>query len=206
MSTKDQSVAASGQEVETNEVSGDGPTTAETNQEAEAADLSLDLIFEVLKNSRRREVLHYLREHDPDEQVSLGELAEHVAAIENDTTTEALTSSQRKRVYVGLYQCHLPKMDDMNVVDFNQDRGRVSLGPGAESLEKYLDTPADEPQIEWHRYYAAVSAIGVVVLAVSAFWSLPVWTVMSLLGMVVAIFGFCSGCHWLVESKAENDS
>jgi len=96
---------------------------AETTAPAEPEELSLDLIFEVLKNRRRRDVIRYLEEQS--ERTSLSDLAEHVAALENDTTTQALTSSQRKRVYVGLYQCHLPKMDDMDIVNFNQDRGYV---------------------------------------------------------------------------------
>ncbi|MFC6976838.1 hypothetical protein ACFQL1_22450 [Halomicroarcula sp. GCM10025709] len=109
----------------------------ETTQTERVETPSLDLIFEVLKNSRRREAIQYLREQD--QRVSLGELAEHIAAIENDTTTKQLTSSQRKRVYVGLYQCHLPKMDDVGVVDFNQDRGHVTLTEQVQYFEPYLD-------------------------------------------------------------------
>ncbi|WP_135302779.1 DUF7344 domain-containing protein [Haloarcula amylovorans] len=173
-------------------------------EEAEQSSLSLDLIFEILKNSRRREVLHYLREADPDDRVSLGELAEHVAAIENDTTTDALTSSQRKRVYVGLYQCHLPKMDDMGVVDFNQDRGHVALAPAADYLTEYLDTPNDATAVRWHRYYAAISGIGLAVLTLSAAVGLTGGVLMALVGLVVGTFTFCSACHWLAESRIDN--
>ena len=88
-------------------------------------ELPLDVTFEILKNRRRRLVLDYLRE--ADETVRIGELAEHIAAIENDIPVQQLNSQQRKRVYIGLYQCHLPKMDDAGVVDFNQDRGLVDL-------------------------------------------------------------------------------
>jgi hypothetical protein len=103
--------------------------------------LPLDVAFEILKNSRRRTVLEYLR--DADDTVTIGELAEHIAAIENDTTVQQLNAQQRKRVYIGLYQCHLPKMDDSNVVDFNQDRGLVTVTPAAEQLYAYLDTNED---------------------------------------------------------------
>jgi len=128
-----------------------------------AEDLSLDLVFEILKNSRRREVLRYLKEHR--ERVTLSELAEHVAAIENDTTVQALSSQQRKRVYVGLYQCHLPKLDDMDVVEFNQSRGHVELGPNARQLDKYLYLDAEKDDDRpWYRYYLGVSALGGIVL------------------------------------------
>jgi DNA-binding transcriptional ArsR family regulator len=118
--------------------------------------LPLDQVFEVLKNSRRREVLKYL--HECESSVSLSDLAEHVAAIENDTTVKALSSSQRKRVYVGLYQCHLPKMDDMDIVDFDQNRGRIELAANAGQLDEYLD--ADTEQNYWHHYYASTSLFG----------------------------------------------
>lgn len=118
--------------------------------------LPLDQVFEILKNRRRREVLKFLNERD--ESVSLSDLAEHVAAIENETTVKALSSSQRKRVYVGLYQCHLPKMDDMNIVDFDQNRGRIELAENAGQLDAYIEPGTDETY--WHYYYASTSLLG----------------------------------------------
>jgi len=174
-----------------------------TEDVQEPEPLSLDLVFEILKNSRRREVIHYLRAHDADERVSLGELAEHVAAIENDTTTDQLTSSQRKRVYVGLYQCHLPKMDDMGVVDFNQDRGHVALAPQADCLTEYLDRPTEDAGVRWHRYYGAISGVGVGIVGLSLGVGLGSGLVMGLLGLVVATFAFCSACHWVTETRDE---
>ncbi|WP_277555931.1 DUF7344 domain-containing protein [Halobaculum limi] len=106
-------------------------------EESEPAEIPLDLTFEILKNERRRLVLEYLRDVD-DGQTTIGELAEHIAAIENDCDIQALGAQQRKRVYIGLYQCHLPKMDDAGVVDFNQSRGFVELRPEADPLFEYL--------------------------------------------------------------------
>ena len=97
---------------------------------------SLDLVFTILKNSRRRKVIEYLRERD--EGSTMSDLAEHIAAIENDTEPRMLTSKQRKRVYVALYQCHLPTMDDADVVDFDADRGTVEFGEKAREFEAYL--------------------------------------------------------------------
>lgn len=47
--------------------------------------------------------------------------------MENDTTVKRLSSDQRKRVYIGLYQCHLPKMDKLGVVEYDKNRGRIEL-------------------------------------------------------------------------------
>ena len=135
--------------------------TEPTDDQSSPADekLSLDYVFEILKNERRRRVLAYLREHD--ERVTLSDLAEHIAALENDTDVASITSSQRKRVYVGLYQCHLPKMDDMEIVAFNRNRGLVELDENATYLEPYLDTGSEE-QRPWHLYYGSIAAVGAV--------------------------------------------
>jgi len=155
---------------------------AETTAPAEPEELSLDLIFEVLKNRRRRDVIRYLEEQS--ERTSLSDLAEHVAALENDTTTQALTSSQRKRVYVGLYQCHLPKMDDMDIVNFNQDRGYVELGANVDQLDPYLDPVTTDDQ-SWHTYYLGLSGLGVGAIAISLAAGLTAALTQVLLGVVV---------------------
>ncbi|AEN07876.1 hypothetical protein Halar_0654 (plasmid) [halophilic archaeon DL31] len=103
----------------------------------ESPELSLDVTFEILRNRRRQLVLEFLRERD--EMVTIGELAEHIAAIENDTTVRQLNAQQRKRVYIGLYQCHLPKMADVGVIEFNKSRGNISPGEHIEPLYEYLD-------------------------------------------------------------------
>lgn len=131
---------------------------ADTDESA----LPLDQVFEILKNKRRRETLHYLR--DNDGQATLSDLAEHIAAIENDTTVKLITSSQRKRVYVGLYQCHLPKMNDMDVIDFNQNRGTIEAGENMDQLEEYIH---DEQTGAWHRAYMTIAAAGFGLLAAS---------------------------------------
>ncbi|SFS10562.1 hypothetical protein SAMN05216559_3758 [Halomicrobium zhouii] len=157
----------------------------ETTAPAEPEELSLDLIFEVLKNRRRRDVIRYLEERG--ERTSLSDLAEHVAALENDTTTQALTSSQRKRVYVGLYQCHLPKMDDMDIVNFNQDRGYVELGANVDQLDPYLD-PVTTDEQRWHTYYLWLSGLGVGAIALSLAAGLTAALTQVLLGAVVAAY------------------
>lgn len=136
-----------------------------TDPESESDDgyeLPIDRVFELLKNSRRRETLRYLDDHDGE--ASLSEVAEHIAAVENDTTPRAITSQQRKRVYVGLYQSHLPKMDDAAVIEFEKNRGTIERGPNAAQLEPYLEVPDDR---QWYRLYLGV-ALGSVLLALAA--------------------------------------
>ncbi len=158
--------------------------------------LPLDQVFEVLKNKRRREVLKFLQNREGS--VSLSDLAEHVAAIENDTTVRALSSSQRKRVYVGLYQCHLPKMDDMNIVDFDQNRGRIELAENADQLDVYLDPDTSSPY--WHQYYASTSLVGTGLFALSYLGasSYGLTPTVVLIALLLAIFAV-SALHYSVE-------
>ncbi|MFC3958320.1 DUF7344 domain-containing protein [Halovivax cerinus] len=129
--------------------------------DSSADGLSKDVIFELLKNRRRREVLSYLL--DCEGTVTLSELAEQIAAWENDTTVDQLNSDQRKRVYVALYQTHLPKMDDAGIIEYDQDRGLIDLSDNADLLVMYLDTETHTHD-RWDRWYAALSLAGLLVL------------------------------------------
>ena len=187
-------------------VSTEGGTTAQETQpkddssgesvaesEASSGELPLDQVFEILKNQRRREVLAYLRESETE--VTLGEVAEHIAAIENDTTVDAISSSERKRVYVGLYQCHLPKMDDMNIVSFNQNRGRIELAENAAQLEPFIEQDDAEPRA-WYQYYAGISLGSAVLFGATQVAGIATALTSSLIlvGLVVAITA-CAGAH-----------
>jgi hypothetical protein len=90
----------------------------------------------------------------------MGTIADHVAALENDKSAALLTAQERKRVYVGLYQCHLPKMDKLDVIEFNKDRGLIEPGPQAPYLEKYLEGPYEQSH-RWSLCYLGVSAVGI---------------------------------------------
>ena len=136
------------------------PTTDTETAQTSADPLSLDLVFEVLKNERRRRVLQFLR--DSSGTVSLSDVAEHIAAIENDKPEKALSSQERKRVYVGLYQCHLPKMDDTDVVDFDGNRGTIDLGDNAEQLYPFLEAEAEQSR-PWPNYYLGLTALSLAV-------------------------------------------
>jgi len=161
--------------------------------------LPLDQVFEILKNSRRRETLHYLDENGGE--ASLSELAEHIAALENDTTVAAISSSQRKRVYVGLYQCHLPKMDDMDIIDFDQNRGTVVRSVNAGQLDPYLEETTEPP---WHRMYGGITATGGGLFAISTLANAPLGLTSSVvLAALIVAMGTCSFAHARHRSRED---
>ena len=211
MSTDEPTVRDPPEQAETDQSRGsDAPSTGEEpepgdEEPEEPEELSLDVIFEVLKNQRRRLVLKYLKAKE--ETVSLGELAEYVAAQENGKSVETISSDERKRVYVGLYQCHLPKMDDMGIVEFNRNRGLVDLTETAAQLDEYLehDEPTSTPQ--WYRYYGLLALAGVA-LAVAAAAGLGLVAAFStaVFGAVAAAFAGLAGVHAWVDAREDDDS
>jgi len=53
-----------------------------------------------------------------------------------------VSSDERKRVYVALYQNHLPQLDDVGLIEYDQSRGRVAAGPALQQASKYLGLTA----------------------------------------------------------------
>lgn len=179
---------------------GTAANQSETGDESET-EVPLDLIFGILKNGRRRRVIQYLM--DTEEEVTLSDLAEHIAAIENDTTPARLTSSQRKRVYVGLYQCHLPKMDDAGVIEYNQARGIIRATEQLPEFHDYLNPSSDDTDREWYRYYAGASSLGLIPLVVGMVVPAPDIVIGGLLLAVLLGISVCSIYHWQ-SSRADS--
>jgi hypothetical protein len=174
----------------------DSSDEAEQGERPPEPSLSVDVIFEVLKNERRRRVIEYLQENEGPAE--LGSVAEHIAALENDKDEAAITYAERKRVYVGLYQCHLPKMDDMGVVDFNRARGRIELTDQATHLDPYLKGPVSHHP--WYRYYGAIVLGGLGIYGTTFLQSVSAATIHLALGGVLVALALCTFCHSIYES------
>jgi hypothetical protein len=149
-----------------------GQHTGTTDDAAETDDsdatdepLSKGEIFELLRNQRRRYVLHYLKQDD--RPVELGDLAQQIAAWEYDTTLEGVTPEQRKRVYTTLQQTHLPKMDTAGILRFDSDGGIIESTDRTADISVYLEiVPGRE--FAWRELYLSLGAIGCALTA--ALW------------------------------------
>lgn len=127
----------------------------------EQDELTQDLVFDILSSPRRRYVLYYLRETGA--AVALNDLAEQVAAWENETPVDELSDQERKRVYVSLYQTHIPKLDSVGIVEYDQQSGMVSLTDRVHRIDDYL-TETNRP-IRWQQFYMGLAAVSAVLLA-----------------------------------------
>lgn len=142
-----------------------------------------DEIFEILSNHRRRMVLYYLRQHGNSAAVK--ELAEEIAAMENEVAVEDVTSEQRKRVYVSLYQTHLPMMADLNVIDYDKEAGAVRLADHTQNIDKHLSSEP-ESTYPWTAHYAVLLAVGGIIMALSAAGT-PVFESIPILPLGIAV-------------------
>ena len=119
-------------------------------------DLSRDEIFSALSNRRRRNVITYLKQNGDDARVR--DIAEQLAAWENDLDINEVTYKQRKRVYTALHQSHLSKLADGGFIDYEPDRGTVSLTEESRRLDMYLEV-VSENEILWSEYYVGLAVV-----------------------------------------------
>lgn len=105
------------------------------NQTNDNDNLSLDSALEILSNSRRRGVIRAL---DSMDSISLSEVSEIIACEEYNVTRSELNSERRKNVYVGLYQCHIPKMEDYGVIETDGRKNFISKGENFEKVAEIM--------------------------------------------------------------------
>lgn len=138
--------------------------------------LSQDRVFDLLSNARRRFVLHYLSERQSP--VELRELADEVARWE--TGEQTLSRKQRKRVYVSLYQTHIPRLEDAGVITYDSETGMVELVDRARDIDRYVSS--GDADRSWPLYYLAVAFAGLVIYAATVLDVPPFDTVSDVLG------------------------
>jgi hypothetical protein len=127
--------------------------SAPDRQGEAAIALATETACELTSNARRRAVLGHVAALDGNESVGMGTLARRIAGEEHDIAPAAVSSEQRKTVYVSLLQNHLPKLDDAGVVAWDDRSGEVARGHSIDALASLVDgieracvptTPASE--------------------------------------------------------------
>lgn len=103
---------------------------------SETPDEQVDRVFDAIRHHRRRRTLRILEAEGGE--ATLREIAERVADVEYDDPDEA----DIKRVYVGLYQSHMPRLADAGYVVWAQGEGSVWLTEDAVVPLRYLDFDA----------------------------------------------------------------
>mgnify|MGYP000022827904 CR=1 FL=1 len=122
--------------------------------------LSRNEIYEILSNPRRRYALHAVKNKDGTAELS--DLAEQVAAWENDKPVSEVTSSERHLAYSSIQQNHIPKLERAGII--THDTGTIELTEEAHDLDVYVDVvPGDS--IPWAEYYLGLGAVSLGLVA-----------------------------------------
>ncbi|MWV64140.1 hypothetical protein GRS48_04790 [Halorubrum sp. JWXQ-INN 858] len=133
----------------------EGPSDESLDEEGPEA-ISTDEVFALLSNERRRSVLRHLSMNGGE--VRLRELATTIAAEENDVEPVEVTYAQRKRLYTSLYQSHLPRMERSGVIEYNRNSGAITLAPGADTFDAYLEVVGDD-EFTWSEFYLGLAGL-----------------------------------------------
>lgn len=175
------------------------PTPLRTTIGSDA--LGNEAVFGVLRNKRRRYALHYLKQREGG--VSVGELAEQIAAWETETPVLDVSSGDRKRVYISLLQSHLPTLAEAGMVVFDDEDSTVRLTDSAADVDIYVEL-VPEQDIQWSTYYLGLSVFGGVLLAAAWIGLFPLTELPSLvwLGLVVSLFVSSSVVHHVHQRRS----
>jgi predicted transcriptional regulator len=119
-------------------------------------------IHDVLSNDRRWRVLELLAEENPRD---LRSLADDIAAAESGESPAP--REVRQSVYVTLHQNHLPKLDSLGIVQYDDTSKMVELGERAEDIDVYLDV-VDDGHLSWNEFYLGVVVLGLTATFASA--------------------------------------
>lgn len=93
------------------------------NQESTQTGLTIDTALHILSDARRRRLIDYLCTHDRN--TSVRALSESLADEE---------ASDRKTLYIALYQNHLPALNEADIVDWDQRAGTVTATANCTAL------------------------------------------------------------------------
>lgn len=88
----------------------------------------IDELFTVLKNHRRRMIVRLLRDITP---LTPREIAGYIAVAESDSihSLEHVDADHRHAIYTTVYQSHLPKLTDTDIVAYDLQEKTVAHGP-----------------------------------------------------------------------------
>lgn len=174
------------------------------NRTRNGTEIGRDAVFDVLSNARRRYAIELLNQHEPGDEIELGDLVEYVAARENDTTIANVDYKQRKRVYSSLRQTHLPKLDDCGLIEYDRSRGTIELGDAVTEVRMHLEY-VPENDIPWCFHYLGLTAIlgGIVALVGFGIYPFTELSTVAFGTITTAVFGLSAAVHTVHTRRNE---
>lgn len=162
--------------------------------------MTQDQVFDLLSNARRRFILSYLQQADGP--VDIFELAREIGAVENGIEVDEVTDKQEKRVYVSIYQTHIPKLESAGLIEYDGDSGTLRLSDRTDEFSAFL--PSEEESRPWHLYYLGLAVASMAALVVVTFApGIDATVEFVVQGLIVAAFAVLSLVHVYV-TRFEN--
>src|SRR6056297_3617343 len=100
-------------------------STTQSESSTRSRDFSEEEVYDAVKNLRRRYVLYYLNERG--RPVELGDLAEQVAAWENNVAIEDVSPEQRNSIHRTVDRPRPPKPEDIGIVTYVRESKQVVI-------------------------------------------------------------------------------
>lgn len=119
------------------------------------SELDLIEIHDVLSNQRRRLVLSLL--DDAGGRVEARELAKAIAEVESNQSPPP--QNIRQSAYVTLHQTHLPKLDELGIVNYDKNNQIVERQERADEVSIYMEK-VSRYGLSWSEVYIGISALG----------------------------------------------
>jgi hypothetical protein len=146
-------------------------------------------LFDTLCNERRLGIIRHLQANDGSSRLS--PLVDYVAAVENGKQPDALARAERRRVYISLYQTHLPMLEERSIIEWDRSENVISLRANS-TVEQYLGHSTDAG-VPWHVGYLVTGVVGVGLLLMQALRVAPfdglsiAWTLAVLSAAVLSL-------------------
>jgi len=123
-------------------------------------------------------------------------VVDHVTAWQYDRPLTELESDERMRVYSALHQVHLPKLDDVGLIEYDSDSGIITVNEEAKYARLYLEYDP-ENDISWSSLYLGLTGVSGLLATVSHQSIYPFdWLTASLLiWIVLAMFALAGVVH-----------
>lgn len=121
---------------------------------ADTQDGAHDRVFELLANPRRQLLLRNLAERGGG--APLRDVSRVIAAQETGTDPEEIDGDAVTRVYISLYQTHVPALQDGGLVEYDDEEKVVTLDEYPDEITEILKNWARRRR-RWARYYLYVA-------------------------------------------------
>lgn len=126
-----------------NDPSGSAGVTSGSHKVAQSREIHsdggqsrLDALLEAMGSQRRRYALYYLQERVT---ATLPEVAERVAILECDEPSDAIDSATLDRVHADFYHCHLPKLVEANLIEYDPRERMIRYAEPPDRYERFID-------------------------------------------------------------------